>query len=267
VDQTAIPVWAAALIIAWLIVGATVIVRLIRGVAISGGKAGSKEFQPVDLVVCVAILVWFGLNVFATFTGPDRPVTYTEIVDSAVLYVGMVGALLFFLQFRGIPPLREFGLLSRNPLLCIPIAGGLLLCSYPLVALAEQALNGKGRPQNIVEYFLNASQGSDNRAVYMTIFMAVVVAPVAEETIFRGYLYGVLKRYAGGVVAALITAGMFAAMHGSLSALPPLFVLALCLTLAYEATGSLLVNIFMHSMFNLGNLLLMLWSMHHSGLT
>jgi membrane protease YdiL (CAAX protease family) len=69
----------------------------------------------------------------------------------------------------------------------------------------------------------------------------------------------------GGVGAAVISAGLFAAMHLSVSSLPALFVLALCLTLAYEATGSLLVNIFMHGLFNLWNLLVMLKLAGHLG--
>ena len=115
------------------------------------------------------------------------------------------------------------------------------------------------RPQNIVTFFHNASESSDKRAVYLTMLMAGIVAPLAEETIFRGFIYGVLKRYAGCVVGALISAGLFAAMHLNLSSLPELFVLALCFTLAYEATGSLLVNIFMHSIFNLSMLLVLLY--------
>jgi membrane protease YdiL (CAAX protease family) len=132
---------------------------------------------------------------------------------------------------------------------------GLLLCAMPLVGLIGKltsiALNGKSHPQNLVKYFQNATETSDKSAVYLTMLLGVVVAPVAEETIFRGYIYGVLKRYLGPAAAAVIGAGMFAAMHLNASALPALFTLALCFTLAYEATGSLLVNIFMHSFFNL----------------
>jgi membrane protease YdiL (CAAX protease family) len=129
--------------------------------------------------------------------------------------------------------------------------------------LTDLALNGKSRPQNIVQFFVNASEDSNNGAVYLTMLMAVIVAPMAEETIFRGYIYGVLKRYVGAVAAALISAGLFAAMHLNLSSLPALFVLALCLTLAYEATGSLLVNIFMHGLFNLSMLLVILGTARH----
>jgi len=91
-----------------------------------------------------------------------------------------------------------------------------------------------------------------------------VIAPAAEETIFRGYIYAVLKRNIGAVGAALLSAALFGAMHMNLGALPALFVLSLCLTLAYEATGSLLVNIFMHAFFNLSMLLAMLSLARHS---
>jgi membrane protease YdiL (CAAX protease family) len=97
------------------------------------------------------------------------------------------------------------------------------------------------------------------------MLLGCVVAPVAEETIFRGYIYGVLKRYTGGLTAGVISAGMFAAMHLSVSSLPALFVLALCFTLAYEATGSLLVNILMHALFNLSMFLVLLGIAHHPG--
>jgi membrane protease YdiL (CAAX protease family) len=172
-----------------------------------------------------------------------------------------------FLYFRGINPFRQFGLLRTNPFVCAGLGVGLLLSAYPLVMLAGQLTelvsNGKARPQNIVEFFLNASEGSDRGTIYLTMLLGCVVAPIAEETIFRGYIYGVLKRYMGAVAAGAISAAMFAAMHLSASSLPALFVLAVCFTLAYEATGSLLVNIFMHSFFNLSMFLLLLGISHH----
>ena len=46
-------------------------------------------------------------------------------------------------------------------------------------------------------------------------------------------------------------AALFAAIHVNLPAFAPLFVLAVCLTLAYEWTGSIWVSMCMHSLFNL----------------
>jgi membrane protease YdiL (CAAX protease family) len=46
-------------------------------------------------------------------------------------------------------------------------------------------------------------------------------------------------------------------MHQHVGSLVPLFVLALSFTLAYEATGCLLVPIFMHALFNALNIALL----------
>jgi membrane protease YdiL (CAAX protease family) len=269
VDQfpSAFPVWLAGLLGAWLVVGAGVYFCVGRLVLEKGGKVSTQEFGTQDLVVCYAFIAWILMNIAGGFDAPERDVTQTEIVRGAAVFLGIVAILLFFMLYRGINPLRQFGITRRNPFLCVAIAAGLVLSAHPLILLAEglteAAMHGTAQPQNIVEFFLNASEKSDEKAVVTMLLLAVVVAPVAEETIFRGYIYGVLKRSIGGIGAGLLSAGLFAAMHLNLAALPALFVLALCLTLAYEATGSLLVNIFMHGLFNLTMLLVMLYISGH----
>jgi membrane protease YdiL (CAAX protease family) len=94
------------------------------------------------------------------------------------------------------------------------------------------------------------------------MFTACVLAPVAEEMVFRGFLYPALKRFAHPWIAATVVAAMFAVIHLSLGALLPLFVLSLLLTLSYEWTGSLAVPVFVHAAFNLTNVILTLWGPH-----
>jgi len=93
-------------------------------------------------------------------------------------------------------------------------------------------------------------------------FSACVLAPVSEEMVFRGFLYPALKRFSHPFVAATVVAGMFAVIHLSLSALLPLFILALLLTLAYEWTGSLAAPILVHAGFNLTNVIITLCTNH-----
>ena len=267
-DQLPLPAWLAGLFGAWLVLGAGVYAYLGRLVARGGGKVSTQEFGQPDFLVCSAFMLWFAMAIATGFDSPAQDVTQKDIIRGGALFLGIVVLVGMFLYARGINPLRQFGLTRRNPLLCVPLGAGLLLCAFPLVLLTgrltELAFNGKAHPQNIVEFFLTASEDSDRGAIYLTMLMGVVVAPAAEETIFRGYIYGVLKRSTGGVAAAVISAGLFAAMHLNASSLPALFVLALCFTLAYEATGSLLVNIFMHSFFNLSMFLLLLAGSRHS---
>ena len=81
-------------------------------------------------------------------------------------------------------------------------------------------------------------------------FAAVLVAPVCEEIIFRGYFYAAAKKFAGPWVAAICSALVFGAAHGNLAALLPLFILALVLVFLYEKTGSLWAPISVHFCFN-----------------
>ena len=55
----------------------------------------------------------------------------------------------------------------------------------------------------------------------------------------------------------LVNSALFAAIHLNSASLFPLFVLAVCFTLVYEATGSILVSMTMHSLFNLTTFLLL----------
>ena len=84
----------------------------------------------------------------------------------------------------------------------------------------------------------------------MIIFFAVAVAPATEEFLFRFFLYGVLRRYFGRFFGLFGNSLLFAAVHTHLPSFAPLFVLASCFTLAYEWSGSILVSMTMHSLFN-----------------
>jgi membrane protease YdiL (CAAX protease family) len=261
-------VFQLALLCAWLALGVGVFATLGARVLSRGGRVSAREFGPPDLFLATAFIVWFGMNILKGFGGPEREVGEKEILGGAALFLSIVVVIAAFLYYRKINPFQQFGFFRRNVFECAGIAVGLMIAAFPLVLLmgklTEVLLHGKTHPQTLVQYFLNASEQSDRRAVYLTMLLGVVVVPLAEETIFRGFLYGVLKRYAGPAGAALVTAGLFAAMHLNASALPALFVLALCFTLAYEATGSLLVTIFMHALFNFSMFLALLGVAAHS---
>jgi membrane protease YdiL (CAAX protease family) len=80
--------------------------------------------------------------------------------------------------------------------------------------------------------------------------VACLGAPLAEEFVFRGYIYGAVKRFAGVPVAVLFSALFFAAVHTNMAVLLPLFVLGVILAVSYEVTGSLWVPISIHFCFN-----------------
>ena len=80
--------------------------------------------------------------------------------------------------------------------------------------------------------------------------VAIVLAPISEEIIFRGILYPTVKRLGYPRLALWGVALLFAAIHASLPIFLPLFLLAVALTLLYEKTGNLLAPIAAHALFN-----------------
>jgi hypothetical protein len=90
------------------------------------------------------------------------------------------------------------------------------------------------------------------------IFFAVILAPVAEEFVFRGLLFSTAKRYGYTWSGRVGVSLLFALVHFNAPTFLPLFVLALALTWLYEVTEGLLAPMIAHSLFNTGNLILLL---------
>lgn len=96
-------------------------------------------------------------------------------------------------------------------------------------------------------------------AGFILAFVVVaVVAPVAEEIFFRGFLYGGLRKRIGVAGAMLVSTVFFTALHLSAGLFVPIFVLGLFLAWLYEYTGSLYPGIFLHAANNGLALLLLL---------
>lgn len=109
--------------------------------------------------------------------------------------------------------------------------------------------------QDIVQLFLdNKSSG----LVYVLIALAVIVAPIGEELVFRGILFRFLRMRLPRWAAYLIPAVLFSASHQSVAAFLPLVTLALIFAYAYERTGRIGTVIVAHGLFNLLSVVLAL---------
>jgi membrane protease YdiL (CAAX protease family) len=154
---------------------------------------------------------------------------------------------------------------SRSPLTTPQAcaAGGLLfLASLPLVLLAALAwkttLRAAGLPtdqQDMVDLVRNANAPS---LLALIAVLAVVLAPVAEELVFRAGLFRYLRTRVPRAVALAAPALLFAALHANLVAFAPLAVFGVLLALAYEQSGRLIVPVIAHALFNLHTLALVL---------
>jgi membrane protease YdiL (CAAX protease family) len=84
------------------------------------------------------------------------------------------------------------------------------------------------------------------------VLLIVVAAPIAEETCFRGMLFGGLREKLPRLGAALITGLIFGGLHAltGVTAVPPLIVFGFLLALLYERTGSIVPGILLHMLNN-----------------
>jgi hypothetical protein len=90
---------------------------------------------------------------------------------------------------------------------------------------------------------------------YLMAFFGILLAPLLEEMFFRGLLYPLLRRLLGVLVAVLLTAALFAAIHGAQlgNAWAPIlsiFIVGLALTIVRERTGSVAASFLTHAGYN-----------------
>ena len=242
-------------------------VRLFRRVYAGGGDAVQVGFFSwVDLVLASVVVLLIVSQILAATgslsqTSIDNVDTRTMVASVLVWWALILGPILLSLWFRGFRLGNVFGV-DRMPVgrsLLLGIA--LLLSALPMVfavdyiASALLKVNTSTDTQEVIRIFENSSTVAQRVPI---ILLAVVIAPVAEELAFRGYLYGVIKRYFGAVPALVLSGILFALIHLNLPSFFPLLVLASVFALAYELSGSLLVPMTMHALFNALSLILVL---------
>lgn len=86
---------------------------------------------------------------------------------------------------------------------------------------------------------------------YIAAFLAlVVVVPVLEETMFRGYLFGRLRETTGFWVSTVLTSLAFAFLHGQVNVGIDVFILSMFLCYLRERFDSIWPGVIVHALKN-----------------
>jgi membrane protease YdiL (CAAX protease family) len=166
-----------------------------------------------------------------------------------------------FLRFHKVGLGEGLGFKKGNLLFSLALALGVVVVILP-IALGLQAISLKlmekihWMPQNEEAVTLLTS-ASPRVQIYLGFF-AIVLAPMAEEFIFRGVLFPFIKQLGLPKTAWIVVSFLFALIHVDAAIFAPLFVLALALTWLYEITDNLLAPIFAHASFNAINMVLLI---------
>ena len=84
----------------------------------------------------------------------------------------------------------------------------------------------------------------------LTALLAIGLAPVVEETFFRGFVFGSLRWRWGPPLAAFASGLLFASLHFDLGSIIPFTMIGMLFAFSYDYSGSLFANITAHLMFN-----------------
>jgi membrane protease YdiL (CAAX protease family) len=227
---------------------------------------------PADFTLfIVALVLWFVLSgtfvmqIYGWIAGSDSdPGTGAMVMGGFLLQAGM---LYLFLRFR-----FHFRSANEGPVSprIVPLGTSLFtglfyfLATLPVVYGVGVAWNGALEFLRQQGYDINLplqdavilfQDAESPLAVFGLILLAVVVAPVVEETVFRAGIYRFFKGRTSIPFALLISGTLFGMIHGNLQSLPGLITVGICLGFAYELSGSIRVPIFFHAFFNLNSII------------
>lgn len=119
-----------------------------------------------------------------------------------------------------------------------------------------------GQTNALMLYAFTGSAGFDRHldveqasATALVVALTLGVAPLSEETLFRGLMYPLLRRRTSTVAATLITTLLFACMHGNLVQAAATVPLGIVLALVAERTRGLWQVVVLHMAYNLAAML------------
>ncbi len=144
----------------------------------------------------------------------------------------------------------------------IGVGCGLLMTTYLIVFLNNAIFVLLGK--NIQTYEIMRLLGT-LPSPYSFVIAAVFLAPLVEESFFRGFLFTGFRQRYGWKWAAGLSSAFFAILHLELSVLIPTFLLGFVFSYLYEKSNSILPGMLLHFLVNSFALTVILLLPHLSG--
>lgn len=205
----------------------------------------------VVIIVASLYLVRMVLQLVSRFAWVEvdntmtSPVVYATIT---LIYGLLLGCIyLFGVRKGGWRPLGigavPWSILSLTPFLLVAELLGIIGMNN----IVEMVL---GKPfENPQVASLSTGRAFSLQELVMLLLLIAMLAPLAEELLFRGMLYPLLRRWGAGV-AIVGSAVVFSLVHFIPILFPSLFVVGLMLGLLRERSGSTIPCIVLHMMQN-----------------
>ena len=217
---------------------------------------------PLDLIIMGIIFSFYGLSAIASSSAPPSPLDLSKITVSSIAVTAFSSLIILFpvgcrwatlgkehpfYQACSLQPFKP-----KTVLLYYVIGIGLTIAinfviQQPAVLETLENLFGPSKLQNSVKAL---AEHSDPWVLGAISFSAIIIAPLIEELIFRGYFLPVLQKFTNVTFALIWQALCFSLIHANMLGIFSLFALGLVLGIAYLKSKSLWVPIGVHAAFN-----------------
>lgn len=205
---------------------------------------------PATSIFATAISIFLGLSVLSDSLGLVLyPVLFFSVLWFCLKSDSFEWGQIFLFDCK--PWIRVLLISLTTGLLLIPVGAGLMLVSN----FVFEQFGIPARPQSSV-LRLAQSQGWE---FVRLLLLGILVAPVVEETFFRGYLLPALRARMGSGISNFLQAAVFSTIHFHLQSFVALFFLGVVLAWQYNKTRNLIAPVVTHSLFNLINILMLIY--------
>lgn len=187
-----------------------------------------SAYQVLEILFPVAF--HYGMMLLAAmFTG-----NFLDAASQTTLAALLALPFLWMLYKKEPKPEKKY---SRRSLWLLPFVG---MAGNTLFSLILNAVH-------LTEHFSNASQ----EALFQSNLLLQIIGiglfvPFVEELVFRGLVYGKMRRLFSFRAAAAVSAALFALYHGNIVQLVYAFPMGLLLAWSYECWGSLSAPVLLH---------------------
>ncbi|MBL9211694.1 MAG: CPBP family intramembrane metalloprotease [Opitutaceae bacterium] len=259
----------ATLEVALAATGLVLLWRLVLGPAAraraTGPRLAAWEVSVPEFLVFILFIIggslFFGAAASLALRQLHLRGDAVTVVSGAATQFGMLAGVLFYRSrtapVAGSTPARGNVVIAGAAtfLMCLPVM-------LVTAAVWEKVLLAFGLPverQDLIAMFANADSPW---LLAVMVTLAVVIAPLTEEFVFRAGLFRYLRTRIPRWLALTAPALFFACLHVNwstlqgLTSLAPLAVLAVLFSLAYERTGQIGTAIVAHALFNLNTIVL-----------
>lgn len=216
------------------------------------------SFREILAVLALGIALAIVAIIVGVFVAAALPASVVDSIDSETAQVVAFGSAfylslgaatwLLIVRRKGLP-WSSLGFVPVRPrilLTMLPAGFGLLILNALLLAPVSflLGLGSEERAEEQQESFSPDGSGFPALEFLGLFFLLAIVAPLIEELLFRGLLYGYLRGRAGVVLSVIVSALVFAVLH---VVIPPLFVMGAILAVLAERNRSLWPSIALHA--------------------